>query len=120
MLAVEVRCVNRCGTGHVVKVHADDYESFLKGYTTGQTFPYLTPADRSLLLTKDCGAGRPPAEPLDALALALRSLCPGVLTPVQLRILASGILRCLSVFNVFAGSEGRQEWLDKVLSGLAD
>ena len=120
MLAVEIRCINRCSSTHVVKVHADDYETFLKGYTTGQSFPYLTPADRNLLLTKDCGEPGPSTEPLDALAKALRGLCPGVLTPLQLAVLASGVRQNLSVFNVFRGAEDRDAWFEQALRGLPE
>jgi hypothetical protein len=51
---VRVRC-NLCRTVAVVKVHKDDYIDWHEGRHAQDAFPYLSAADRELLISSTCG-----------------------------------------------------------------
>jgi hypothetical protein len=59
MVAVSIKCVAdvspKCEVRKNINVYADDYDAFLHGKLAQDAFPYLTPADRELLITNTCG-----------------------------------------------------------------
>jgi hypothetical protein len=54
-LEIDIKC-QECGTSHIFMVNSKDYIKYIAGKLSIQTcFPYLTSAERELIISHICG-----------------------------------------------------------------